>query len=305
MKGLNLLIGVLCFHLNIVHGNSQVLESNAGAVANEMCKKYTEDAKKNNFCPVPLDIRIIRGNVAAKGEFPHMVQLAYIKNNETKYLCSGFIISKNYVLTSTQCVTGEGADQPEFVRAGVTDDKDVTNEQIRSIHTILALLYIALIRVKEDFNFNKFVSPACLYTSNENPDGPGIHTGWHPTDIGEDKQTNMVQLFLNFDSNESCNNTLVPTEKGVLPEAIVKNKIVCAGGKTTDGCQIDSGSPLQIDRKDSNEESCMYYAVGVSSFGSRVCGKKELPAAFIRISYYIKWIVNNVWPPANRRIRFF
>ncbi|CAG9830464.1 unnamed protein product [Diabrotica balteata] len=305
MKGVNLLIGVLCFYLNISNGNFQ--DSSSIAVANEMCKRYTEDAKNNHICPLPRETSLIGGMLAENGEFPHMVQIAYSKSNTTKYLCSGFIISKNYILTAAHCVNDEGRNKPQFVRAGVTDVNDVSNEQVRSIDSIIIhpefkrpAIYndIALIKVTEDFNFNKFVNPICLYTSDEDPDGYGVHPGWGPTgdDFGnQEKQTHMIKLSLNFDSNESCNNTFFPLAKSVLPEGIVKNKIVCAGGKTG-GCQVDSGSPLQIYRKNSNEQPCMYDAVGVSSFGSRICGKKQFPTAFTRISNYIKWIQVNVWP---------
>uniref|UniRef100_A0A6P7GGC1 Serine protease Hayan-like n=1 Tax=Diabrotica virgifera virgifera TaxID=50390 RepID=A0A6P7GGC1_DIAVI len=174
MKGVNVLIGVLWFYLNIVNGNSQYW--GPGAIANEVCRRYKDDSIINHISPDPLDTRITGEKLAKKGEFPHMVQLGYIKSNKTKYLCSGFIISKKYIITAANCVNGENTDQPQFVRAGVTDEHDVSNEQIRSIHNILALSYITLIRVEEDFNFNKFVSPVCIYTRDKDPDGPGIFT---------------------------------------------------------------------------------------------------------------------------------
>ncbi|XP_050500474.1 clotting factor G beta subunit-like isoform X4 [Diabrotica virgifera virgifera] len=305
MKSINLLICVLFVYLNIAEGISE--DSSSAAVANEICKSYTEDAKKNHICPVPQETRLIGGILAEKGEFPHMVQLAYSKRNTTEYLCSGFIISKNYVLTAAHCVNGGGGtNKPHYLRAGVTDVNDVSNEQVRSIDSIIIHpefkrppIYhdIALIKVTEDFNFNKFVSPICLYTNNENPDGEGVHPGWGPTgdDFALEKQPHMIRLSLNFDSNESCNSTFFRIAKSVLPEGIAKNKIVCAGGKTG-GCQIDSGSPLQIYRKDGKEKPCMYDAVGISSFGVKVCGKEVFPTAFTRISHYIKWIQVNVWP---------
>lgn len=40
---------------------------------------------------------------------------------------------------------------------------------------------------------------------------------------------------------------------------------------------------------------CMYTQIGITSFG-RMCGTKDTPAIYTRISNYIPWIEQIVWP---------
>ncbi|CAG9834706.1 unnamed protein product [Diabrotica balteata] len=303
MKTANFLICLLWVCLNITKGNFQ--DSSQGAIANEMCKIYTENAKKNNSCPIPLFTPLIsRGLFAERAEFPHMVQVGYKGENGTEWLVSGFIISKNYVITVAHGTRPRDRNAPEIVRAGVTDKADLSTAQIRTIESIIVhpeykppIKYndIALIKVKEDFIFNKFVSPICLHTNEENPDVKGIHSGWGPTNYLEDRPTHMVKILVNFDSNESCNKIYSRQSTSSLPQGIIKDRLVCAGGNTIDGCQSESGGPLQIFRRDESGTNCMYDAVGISSFGVP-CGISQKPSVFTRVSHYIPWIEKNVWP---------
>ncbi|XP_050500478.1 CLIP domain-containing serine protease C9-like [Diabrotica virgifera virgifera] len=306
MKSVNLLIGVLYFYLNIANGNSQ--GRSPGSIANEMCKRYTEDAKKNNICPASLSSSSTPPRtLAQKGEFPHMVEIGYRHNNGYKWLASGFIISKNFVLTIAYVPKPEelrGAD-PVIIRAGVTDHNDLTHEQLRTIESVIVhpkynppiLRYndIALIKVKEDFHFNKFISPVCLYTSDKLPDGNVIHSGWGPTDRSGKRQSHMLKVFNHFDRDfEKCNSTYYHLLAGV-PQGLHKNEMICVGRNSIDDCQGDSGSPLQVYRKDSGNKNCMYEVVGISAFGFG-CGWTQDPQVFTSVSYFIKWIEDNVWP---------
>lgn len=55
--------------------------------------------------------------------------------------------------------------------------------------------------------------------------------------------------------------------------------------------QGDSGGPLQTLTRHSK---CMYELVGITSFG-KLCGT-GLPAIYTRVSYYVDWIEDIVWP---------
>lgn len=60
--------------------------------------------------------------------------------------------------------------------------------------------------------------------------------------------------------------------------------------------QGDSGGPLQV--KKENDYYPIYSVVGVTSFG-KACGIKNVPGVYTRVSQYIPWIENIVWPQNN------
>ncbi|CAH0731644.1 unnamed protein product, partial [Brenthis ino] len=88
-------------------------------------------------------------------------------------------------------------------------------------------------------------------------------------------------------------------KRKILQFGITENQL-CAGdyengGKDT--CQGDSGGPLQImdDRVDCVKSFPLHKLVGITSFG-RDCGRKMVLGVYPRVSRYIKWIGNIVWP---------
>ena len=68
--------------------------------------------------------------------------------------------------------------------------------------------------------------------------------------------------------------------------------LICAGGeKGKDGCEGDSGSPLVVKEISKNR----VVQVGLMS-GSVVsqCGMENVPSYYTRVSYYLKWILDNI-----------
>lgn len=54
--------------------------------------------------------------------------------------------------------------------------------------------------------------------------------------------------------------------------------------------QGDSGGPIQI----LDSSNSMYYILGITSFGSNVCGG-NIPTIFMKISEYVNWIEEIIW----------
>lgn len=53
------------------------------------------------------------------------------------------------------------------------------------------------------------------------------------------------------------------------------------------------GGPLQV-KNELNADT--YLQIGITSFGFPVCGFKEKPGVYTRVSKYIEWIEKIVWP---------
>jgi len=53
-----------------------------------------------------------------------------------------------------------------------------------------------------------------------------------------------------------------------------------------------SGGPLQI--VNSNNQ-CVFYLIGITSYGTPYCGMKNSPGIYSKVSAYIDWIEQKVW----------
>ena len=70
--------------------------------------------------------------------------------------------------------------------------------------------------------------------------------------------------------------------------------LICAGGEAgKDGCQGDSGSAIMV----KNRATSRVVQVGVMS-GAPIsgvdCGTKNMTSYYTRVSYYLKWILDNI-----------
>lgn len=72
--------------------------------------------------------------------------------------------------------------------------------------------------------------------------------------------------------------------------------MICAGdshgGWNKDTCQGDSGGPLQISHP---KNMCLFQLLGITSFGQG-CGVVNTPGVYTRVSHYLNWIEDIVWP---------
>lgn len=59
--------------------------------------------------------------------------------------------------------------------------------------------------------------------------------------------------------------------------------------KSADTCQGDSGGPIQMIKDE------QYFIVGITSFG-KGCGSPGIPGIYTRVSLFIDWIEERVWP---------
>ncbi|XP_056637301.1 serine protease persephone-like [Diorhabda sublineata] len=296
-----------------------------GDKAKKMCQAYSQYAyekienptlsvtatfSKVLECPFQNQKLIVGGTKAGKREFPHMVQIAYGTGDKIGWDCGGSLISETFVLTAAHCLKSLTKGDARLVRGGISNQSDTLHLQVRNV--IERIKYpnydyrkyhdIALLKVDESFELNTYLRPACLYTERTFPVIEAIASGWGLTDFASDSLSqDLLRVDLEFFSTEKCNNTyrnLIRMQDTELPLGIIEDIMVCAGSRTDrkDTCQGDSGGPLQIIRKDTKDIKCMYDIVGVTSFGIGCGLAKNLPGVYTRVSYYIKWIEQTVWP---------
>ncbi|CAH2064656.1 unnamed protein product, partial [Iphiclides podalirius] len=304
-------------------GGGTANDSNAGSgrVSERKCKEYsrgvmqrvdfiplvpepdaqTISAANCNYTGVEL---IVGGEVAEQGEFPHMAAIGWA-NDEGGYTfgCGGSVISPKFVLTAGHCTWQPRAREPApvIVRLGDQNLDPAVKDGASPIEVPIKATHrhpdyqppkryndIALLELAADVDFEGSIRPACLWPS---PDFGGheraLATGWGATHSDNKKPSKELQkVSLTLLENDLCDQLLQNAKNrlwtGFVPSQMCAGEL--RGGKDT--CQGDSGSPLQVS---SSDNQCVFYVMGVTSFG-RECAQSGQPAIYTRVSSYLDWI---------------
>ncbi|XP_025835380.1 serine protease Hayan isoform X2 [Agrilus planipennis] len=258
-----------------------------------------------NFTKFKFHKFVIGGVKTIEKEFPHMAALGFGSINDVQWLCGGSLISPNFILTAAHCTFTQELGQVKFARMGLLNLKIITNNLQDFVITQVfthpdyrpPVQYndIALLKLNKNADFTEYVKPACLYTSREEPKLKPYATGWGKTQFNGETSDALQKVDLNYFSYEQCRSAFASVSKRKLPNGIVDETQVCAGGinESKDTCQGDSGGPLQSKIEFGLNKP--YYIIGVTSFG-KACGIPNTPAVYTRVSYYVPWIEQIVWP---------
>ena len=184
-------------------------------------------------CKDPL---LMNGQGANKGEFPHMAAIGWKYYKFSRFHCGGSLISERFVLTAAHCSKDDAGSEPTFVRLGDQNLRlfgDETSEIDVAIDEFIphekfnfnSIYYdIALIKLTENVEFNKFIRPACLWQTSNIENSKVLETGWgNPGDY--DASEELRKFELDIISNAMCNKLLKSNE---LNHGIV-NSQMCAG----------------------------------------------------------------------------
>ncbi|XP_075987364.1 mast cell protease 1A-like [Anticarsia gemmatalis] len=245
----------------------------------------------------------VGGRNAERWEFPHMALLGFGDEQESaQWLCGGTVISERYILTAAHCVNSGALGRVAFAALGLLKRSDPL--ELWKVHKIKrAVIHpeykppskyndIALLETETEIEFGKDLLPACLDTGDTRSkyDDSADASGWgqlgHKNPLADTLQVVTLREY-----NETECSTSYPIHRH-MKRGYDHATQMCFGShsKVTDTCQGDSGGPLQY-----NDRKCLYFALGVTSTG-RDCGTLGTPGIYTRVSHYVPWIEDIVWP---------
>ncbi|XP_050543326.1 venom protease-like [Daktulosphaira vitifoliae] len=290
--------------------------------ATEMCHQYSEliysyvkkptlKPSSNNYIKV-LNCRevtklIVGGTKADGKEFPHMALVGYgDKIEQVRWACGGSLISNIWVLSAAHCEKISKQLFAHWIRLGDLDIEDNNDDAKPSNYEIIQRIIhpnyqppslyndIALFKLDRIVEFSAYVRPICLNIDQNLKPQKAVASGWGQIQSGGPSSSHLLKVVLDSIPINQCNISYSSSVGRQLAFGILNESQICAGhaegGKDT--CGGDSGGPIQI--KNTNY-SCMYTQIGITSFG-KLCGEKDAPGVYTKVSKYISWIEKNVWP---------
>ncbi|XP_059056601.1 serine protease Hayan-like [Achroia grisella] len=271
------------------------------------CEKsvvLTGTLSRGNYCNHNADGLIIDGEDALTNEFPHMALLGYGEPPNIQWLCGGTVLSDRFILTAGHCTVHRDWGNITYAVVGILRRDEVDNTRIVRIARVIKhpdyrppARYndIALLEVASPFRLGPSIIPACLYIGDRVDDDRASATGWGVTvnrGTADNNAEVLQKVIINKFTPDECR-TKFPKNR-LMKQGFDANTQICYGDKKSkkDTCQGDSGGPLQIK---SLKINCMYVVIGVTSFG-KACGQAGEPGIYTRVSKYVPWIEDIVWP---------
>ncbi|RZB39732.1 serine protease snake-like, partial [Asbolus verrucosus] len=247
---------------------------------------------------------VVGGQQSLVKEFPHMAALGYGDKDNIQWSCGGTLISEQFVLTAAHCISSKELGTVKWVRLGDLDLKNTTDEAMPQNFIISEIIVhpeykapshyhdIALLKLDREAKYDDYVQPACLPVKDSVPDELTV-TGWGKVDFLGESSSHLLKANLNKVDHNTCKARYSSISKTRLAKGVVDSIQLCAGhpeGKDT--CPGDSGGPLQYK---TFGRPPYFIVAGVTSFG-KGCGYKNSVGVYVRVSYYVRWIEDIVWP---------
>lgn len=216
---------------------------------------------------------------------PYLVLLETFLNFEQKYLCSGVLVSGDYVLTTASCVFGALFVNVHVYAHKLRDVFETEREIYRSTEVFLKPEFdgfnhindVALVKLPATLNIaERPYAIAQLPTDRLNAATEGILIGWGLLNFKDDnaapvKQSQLVKTL----SDESCG-----AVDGKWNDATNYEGRICVQKATGSNCVSDSGSPFMIGN----------IVFGLHSFWQEAACGSEAENGLQEVFYHVSWI---------------
>ncbi|XP_035779782.1 aminopeptidase N-like [Anopheles albimanus] len=219
-------------------------------------------------------------------------QLALIRNEADKVICTGTLISQKFVLTAAQCVLQIKAVK-STVKIGVTATYDQVIQVRKVASTVIHPLFepqlshynIAIIELDTPILVTEYSVPACMWPESERMPTKLTSTGYDTT--ANAVTVNVVNPLYYMNCRLKYYRNLTLTETCVLPDT---DENFC--GDKPSACS-ESGTGMYSTVYMNYDWRPVTYVVGVYSNGAQCA--QDGPAIYTRVSEYFAWIKSELY----------
>jgi secreted trypsin-like serine protease len=258
-----------------------------------------------------LNSRIVGGTKANATRYPYYTYLRLLRQSGKISFCGGSLVNSDVVLTAAHCILIDPDPVIKYEAfVNYTQSFAVTWNLTKYVHVRDVIATIPHENYNDTTSSNDIalvildkpvtdVSPVKLNDNARVPsDGDPLRAIGHG--LVFDGETPGYSYYLNevnvsVISFEDCN------DSNSYPGEIDDASMICAGDSNggKDTCYGDSGGPLFI----AGSSAATDLQIGLTVFGNG-CGLINYPTVYSRVSYFKKWIQENICKHSNMKPSF-